>query len=155
MSFLWDFLWYPSFGLLVTSALGFKARVDLACTLSCLHTIPQIHLWCSTCQPLDSQHGSLSRSLHVSAEVGCQGSNRGSLVQSTDALPTRPPCRAPSIGPTPHQTVGLDTETLCSIVYWPPCFNLAPAHLFQLSCCCEWDPPLTQGPEVRHAGGFP
>ena len=31
----------------------------------------------------------------------------------------------------------------CSIVYQPPCFNLAPAHLFQLSCCCEWDPPLT------------
>ena len=31
----------------------------------------------------------------------------------------------------------------CSIVYRPPCFNLAPAHLFQLSCCCEWDPPLT------------
>ena len=25
----------------------------------------------------------------------------------------------------------------------PPSFNLAPANLFQLSCCCEWDPPLT------------
>ena len=29
-----------------------------------------------------------------SAEVGCRGSNGGSPVQSTDALPTRPPRRA-------------------------------------------------------------
>ena len=36
-----------------------------------------------------------------------------------------------------------EKECRCSIVYRPPCFNLAPAHLFQLSCCCEWDPPLT------------
>ena len=30
----------------------------------------------------------------------------------------------------------------CSIVYRPPCFNLALAHLFQLYCCCEWGPSL-------------
>ena len=36
MSFLWGH-WYPCFGLLVTSALGFKARVDsLACFLACV-----------------------------------------------------------------------------------------------------------------------
>ena len=36
MSFLWGH-WYPCFGLLVTSALGFKARVDsLACFLACM-----------------------------------------------------------------------------------------------------------------------
>ena len=35
MSFLWGH-WHPCFGLLVTSALGFKARVDsLACFLAC------------------------------------------------------------------------------------------------------------------------
>ena len=84
----------PCFGLLVTSALGFKARVDIACTLACLGAIPQIHLWCDTCRPLDGQHGGPSRSLHASAEVGCQGSNGGSPAQSTDALPTRPPRRA-------------------------------------------------------------
>ena len=35
--------------------------------------LPDIHLWCDTCQPLDSHHG--SQSLHhmpVSAEVGCR-----------------------------------------------------------------------------------
>ena len=36
MSFLWGH-WYPCFGLLVMSALGFKARVDsLACFLACV-----------------------------------------------------------------------------------------------------------------------
>ena len=43
-SFWWGH-WYPCFGMLVTSALGFKARVDITCTLSCLCTSPQIHLW--------------------------------------------------------------------------------------------------------------
>ena len=38
MSFLWGY-WYPCFGLLVTSALGFKTRVDsLACVLPRLCT---------------------------------------------------------------------------------------------------------------------
>ena len=75
MSFLWDH-WYPCFGLLVTSALGFKARVDIACTFSCLHVTHQIHLWCDTCQPLDGQHGGLTHSLHASFSRGrMPGSN--------------------------------------------------------------------------------
>ena len=38
-SFLWGH-WYPCFGLLVTAALGFKARMDsLACVLPRLHTM--------------------------------------------------------------------------------------------------------------------
>ena len=42
--------WYPCFGLLVTSALGFKARVNLfACIFNYL--IPQIHNWCNSCLP--------------------------------------------------------------------------------------------------------
>ena len=45
--------------LLVTSAKGFKARMDrlLACFVTWVQTIPQIHLWCNTCWPLDGQHG--------------------------------------------------------------------------------------------------
>ena len=77
MSFLWGH-WYPIFGLLVTSDLCFKAKVDslLACIIACSQWIPQIHLWCNTCQPLDGQHGSQLHSLHDTyvAEVGCQDS---------------------------------------------------------------------------------
>ena len=43
--FLWGH-WYPCFGLLVTSALGFKSFVP------CVHWIPHINLWCDTCWPL-------------------------------------------------------------------------------------------------------
>ena len=45
-SFSWGH-WYPSFGLLVACALGFKARVDHFCMISHLCD-PQIHLWCDT-----------------------------------------------------------------------------------------------------------
>ena len=45
------------------AALGFKASVDPSLVLSRLCAIPQIHLWCRTCQPLDGQHGGRSRSL--------------------------------------------------------------------------------------------
>ena len=36
---------------LVTSTLGFKARVVplLVCFVTCMQWIPQIHLWCDTC----------------------------------------------------------------------------------------------------------
>ena len=73
-SFLWG-QWYPCFGLLVMTALGFKARVDpwLACFVACMQWISQIHLWCNTCWPLDGQHGSQSHSLHA-----C---NRGRMPQ--------------------------------------------------------------------------
>ena len=42
---------FSCFGLLVMSALGFKARVDpsLAFFLMCMQWIPQIHPWCDTC----------------------------------------------------------------------------------------------------------
>ena len=53
--------WYPCFGLMVTSSLDFKARVGrIICTWwSCMWCIfPEIHLWCHTCPPLASQHGS-------------------------------------------------------------------------------------------------
>ena len=60
------FLWghsSPSCGLLVTSALGFKARVNpsLLCFVTCTEWNPQIHLWYDTCWPTDSQYGSVSR----------------------------------------------------------------------------------------------
>ena len=58
-------LWYPCFGLLVMSPLGFKAR---AMTITLwpewaalfmlgrgIH-VPEIHLWCDTCRPLGGQH---------------------------------------------------------------------------------------------------
>ena len=56
-SFLWG-CWYPCFGLLVMSAMGFKAREDpfLACFR--LQWIPRIHLWCDSCWPFGGQHGS-------------------------------------------------------------------------------------------------
>ena len=53
--------WYPCFGLLVTSPLGFIARVGSltrAWQRYVCYTFPEIHLWCDTCWPLSSQHGS-------------------------------------------------------------------------------------------------
>ena len=55
--------WYLCFWLLVTSPLGFKARLDsLICSWwRCTWCMsPEIHLWCDTCQPLDTQHGGQS-----------------------------------------------------------------------------------------------
>ena len=76
-SFLWVH-WYPCFGLLVMSALGFKTRVDpsLVCLLACTQWIPQIHFWWDNCWPLDGQHGNKSHSLHATyvAKVRCQDS---------------------------------------------------------------------------------
>ena len=47
--------WYPCFGLLVTSDLCLKARVDpsLAWFVTCLQWTPQINLRCDTCWPLE------------------------------------------------------------------------------------------------------
>ena len=72
-SFLWGH-WYPYFGLLVTSTLGFKARVvlSLAWLIACMQWIPQIHLWCNTCWIFDGQHGSqaiLSTNLHTCTQA--------------------------------------------------------------------------------------
>ena len=51
----------------------FQSQGGLACMLSCLRAIPQIHLWCDTCQPLDGQHGSRATYLQpsdVSTSIG-------------------------------------------------------------------------------------
>ena len=48
---------------------GFQSQGGLACMLSCLRAIPQIHLWCDTCRPLDGQHGSRATLTHILAAV--------------------------------------------------------------------------------------
>ena len=68
--------WYPYFGLLVTSPLGFKARVgsplfELSGGVRVtLHTFPEIYLWCNTCQPLGGQHGSQTVSSIYLQDIG-------------------------------------------------------------------------------------
>ena len=57
--FLWGY-WYPCFGLLVMSPLGFKARVGSLIRAWQRHTpytFPEMYLWCDTCWPLGSQYG--------------------------------------------------------------------------------------------------
>ena len=64
------------------SALGFKATVQfsLACFLTCMQYIPQIHLWCDTCWPLVDQYCSpafLTHILvHIQALVGPEPGDR-------------------------------------------------------------------------------
>ena len=50
--------WYPCFGFLVTSPLGFKARVGCLIRIAEANVmyVPEIHLWCYTCQPLGGRH---------------------------------------------------------------------------------------------------
>ena len=58
--FLWGH-WYPRFGLLVTSPLSFKARVGSLNSTWWRHMcymFPEIYLWCNTCSPPGSRHGS-------------------------------------------------------------------------------------------------
>ena len=53
--------WYPCFGLLVASPLGFKVRVTSlihAWQRHMCYIFPEIHLWCDTCRPLVGHHGS-------------------------------------------------------------------------------------------------
>ena len=52
--------WYPCLGLLMTSALGFKARLNpsLAYFIAYMQWIFQIHLWCDTYWLLGGQYGS-------------------------------------------------------------------------------------------------
>ena len=55
--------WHPCLGFLVTSPLGFKARVCSALFAQSggiRYMFPEIHFWCYTCQPLDSQQCSRS-----------------------------------------------------------------------------------------------
>ena len=55
-SLLWGH-WYPCFKLLVMS-LGFKVSLFHAWWRCMCYTFTAIHLWCDTCQPLGSHHGS-------------------------------------------------------------------------------------------------
>ena len=60
--------WYPCFGLLVTSHLGFKARVGSLIHAWQRHTwciLPEINLWCDTFAGVYSQHSSRSLSPHA------------------------------------------------------------------------------------------
>ena len=48
---------------------GFQSQGGLTCMLSYLRAIPQIHLWCNTCWPLDGQHGSRATLTYILAAV--------------------------------------------------------------------------------------
>ena len=41
----------------------------LVCFIACMQGIPQIHLWCDTCWPLDGQHGSRACLIHILVHV--------------------------------------------------------------------------------------
>ena len=56
-------------------ALRLKASVNSLLTwfISCIQWIPQIHLWCGTCWPIDGQHGSWAFLSHIfSHECGAK-----------------------------------------------------------------------------------
>lgn len=79
--------WYPCFGHLVTSTLGFKARVDpITCMLCHLCAMeswgsPLVH----TCWLLGSQHGSQAIHIHIYTCVNKHwwGSRLGSIICDT------------------------------------------------------------------------
>ena len=74
------------FELLMTSALGFKVRVDasFACFVVCVHWILQIHLWCNTCWPLGGQHGTQAFSIHVLTDHVAASIGGGSNPRPTE-----------------------------------------------------------------------
>ena len=82
--------WHPCFGLLVISALHFKARVDplLVCFLTCVQQIPQIHLWCNTYWLYTGQHVSQDFSIHILTDVSTSIS--GGSGQGSNPWPSRP-----------------------------------------------------------------
>ena len=59
------------FRLLVTSVLGFIARVDPLLThfIACIQWIPQIHLWCNTCNLLVANMVAEPFPIHILAHV--------------------------------------------------------------------------------------
>ena len=82
--------WYPCYGLLVTSPLGFKARVGSL--ISSRYLFSEIHLWCDTCWPFGGQHGSWAVTY---LQAGWWGLKTGSIVSPrlimwdlANALPT-------------------------------------------------------------------
>ena len=86
-SFLWDH-WFPCFGLLVTSPLGFKAKEG-----SLIHTWQrntwyislEIHLWCDTCRPLSRQHSNQAFS-STYLQPGIGGARTGDLSRHRRTL---------------------------------------------------------------------
>ena len=91
---MWDHC-YPCFRLLVTSPLGFKARVGSALFELC-GGVCDIHSlrFTSGATPLLVYTASIAASrlphMHVSAEVGCRDLNRRPPARQSDVLPTRP-----------------------------------------------------------------
>ena len=76
---------FPCFELLVTSALGFKARVGgLLCFIACMEWNLQIRLWCNICWPLGGQHGSRAVPIHVLAKKYWLGLSPGSSETTLD-----------------------------------------------------------------------
>ena len=70
--------WYPCFGLLVTSPLGFKARVaSLICSgwRHMCFMFPEIHLLCCTCQHPGDQQSCQADLFHISLIRHWRGSN--------------------------------------------------------------------------------
>ena len=92
-SFLWGH-WYPCFGLLVMSPLGFKARVDsLICTWQ-RHIFPKIDLWCNTFAGVYGQHSDQSVSSHVCFSRGRIPDSNGRIavrrtIHSTRTYPAK------------------------------------------------------------------
>ena len=75
--------WYPCFGLLVTSPLGFKAIVGSLIHTWQRHTcytFSETHLWCDTYWPPDSQHGSWAVLFHIPVNRHWWGWKLGSMV---------------------------------------------------------------------------
>ena len=87
----WSMCGLQAGGLLVTSPLGFKARVG-----SLIHTwqrcmcyiFSKIHLWCNTCQPLGGLHGSWANLFHVPASRHWWGLKTGPIALQANVLPT-------------------------------------------------------------------
>ena len=85
---------YPCFGLLVTSTLGYKAKMgNLICSWwrYTRYPFPEIHLCCNTCWPFGGQHGSRAFLFHVSvSRRSVRQTFSFSKFQSNTKVPTLP-----------------------------------------------------------------
>ena len=79
----------------------------LACTLSCLSTIPQIHLWCDTCWLYRDQHGGRAFLIHVPADMST--STGGSGLEPTTVLAARSKHGAVKHSATPARLLSYDS----------------------------------------------
>ena len=81
----------PFFGFLVTLPLGFKAIVGSlihALWRHMCYTFPEIHLWCNTCQPVDSQHSSQADLFHIPVSRYWLGSKPSPIMLQIKVLLT-------------------------------------------------------------------